>query len=279
LGIRVADSAHAFKPSLATADLLTMAFSRTDPFYDPKCRLRRARQHLSNLKDEITRFLRDDPCEVVRERDPEGIYEIWKIKLKRIPSLCDDLAFETLFTLRAALDQVAYAAAVVSGKQQPRANFPIANTPEWLDGMLCSPKCRDLPDEIKALFRTFKPYETGNDVIWKLNRLRNSVHTSLAPVGVTGARFKVPFDRPEPGAVARVEGDIRWDRLENEIILRQKSHGRKSDHNMSVTPVIGFDHGDITRGEPAITFLNAASREVKHVVKLTEETCRRLFIK
>ena len=156
----------------------------------------------------------------------DGLHKIWEIKFKPVPAVCDELAFETLFTLRAALDQAAYAAATAAGKVQPRyAYFPVAKTLGGLDDVIRG-RCRDLPDEIKALFREFKPYKTGNNALWTLNELGNKVHAALVPVGVTRGKLGIFWTEEESMLTAFGEGtssSLKGEPLA-EIRVRSKVH-------------------------------------------------------
>jgi hypothetical protein len=57
---------------------------------------------------------------------------------------------EALFTLRAALDQVAYATAVAAGKVRPKNSyFPVADDAAQLETVIKG-RCGDLPNEVKS---------------------------------------------------------------------------------------------------------------------------------
>jgi hypothetical protein len=255
-----------------TGHPVAMPLTRTDPFHQPKCRIRRAKQHLASLDGEIRKFLRSDPYEVSIDPHPEGVGERqWEIAFRPVPDICNDLAFEAVFTLRAALDQAAYASAVAFGVENPRyAPFPIDGTLKDFNGKIDGRGCRDLPDEIKTLFRTLQPFKGGNDSLWALNRLRNAVHTALIPVDIEWASFTISYS----GGYETAHRDVRWERSKNKIIFTRRSTGHKSHYDVKVTPVIGFDQAAPASSEPAIAFLDIATRAVENVVKLTEETCR-----
>jgi hypothetical protein len=251
-----------------------MAISRSDPFYSPKRRLVRAQKHLINLDRRIKRFVYSQPHKLVVELDPDGVNELHKIKLtKRLPLNCDDIAFEAVFTLRAVLDQTAYAAAIASGKYKPRnAYFPIADNLDSLENIIKG-RCSDLPDEIKTLFRGFKPYEGGNDSLWALNKLRNSAHTALTTVGIAGATVVVshlgdsaPLDSLNP----------LWDSVNNEIIFARGKRGQTWNYNVRPTLVIGFDAVEIAGRNSAINLLDHAFGIIKSILLSTEAECRRL---
>jgi hypothetical protein len=200
-----------------------------NPFYHPKRRLERAQRHLASLKNEIGRFKRDDPYVAVIEPDPDGVHKTWKIKFKPVPSVCDDLAFETLFTLRAALDQAAYAASKALEIVPPKsASFPIAKDASHFEKAIKG-KCDHLPKEIQALFRQFQPYRGGDGhAIWILNELRNRVHTVLVPVDITRRKLGIFWS----------EGGVRLESHwggPDELVVKGRTFGGKSDFHLKNT--------------------------------------------
>lgn len=255
-----------------------MAISRDDPFYSAKRRLVRAQKHVANLDREISRFLYNKPYKITVELDADGTYETHKFTFtKRLPAICDDLAFEAMFTLRSVLDQTAYAAAAASGKVRPkRASFVIRDDAAGFENSLRGWP-GDLPDEIKTLFRQLKPYKGGNDALWTLNKLRNSAHTALIAVTVAGAsvdirhaRYSAALDRLDPV----------WDSVKNEIAFARGKRGQKWDYEVRSTLAIGFDEIDLGVPQPAVTILNAAGHEIINILLAAEAKCRDLgFIK
>jgi hypothetical protein len=243
--------------------------ARTDPFDQPRRRLKRARQHLSDLTTEIQQYSRS-PYGAI-EASSDGVHKTWRIKFKPTPPVCDDLTFEVLFTLRAALDQAAYAAVTALGEEWPKmASFPIADTPEAFEKKIGHRNKQGgggLPHEIKELFRRFKPYRAGNEAIWILKELRDRVHTSLVPVAIAGMRFGSSM--PEPGKMNSYNS--RWG-PRDELIVK----GSGSNVDIKAIPVIGFDQPDLTGSKAATTVLRAALREVQKIVTETEKRCREL---
>jgi hypothetical protein len=252
-----------------------MALSRIDPFYSPERRLARAKKHVENLKRHLSRFEDSKPYKRLVQPDADGIHETHKIKFtKRIPTACDDLAFEALFTLRAVLDQTGYAAAVAA--RMPRTKytyFPFGDDVAGLQNVIKGGRCSDLPDEILALFRRFRPYQRGNRALWALNKLRNSAHTSLAAVGVVDISLTVHhFEKSEPLEVL----NPKWDSTKNEVVFARGKRG--TDYRYYISPhfIIGFDEIDIVGVHPASAVLDASVGQVEAVLRTTERECRRL---
>lgn len=251
-----------------------MALKRSDPFYHPKRRIVRAQNHIVNLDRKIKRFLLHKPYTFLIEPDPDGIHENHIIEfIGRLPPTCDDLAFEALFTLRAALDQAAYVTAAATGKVRPKSSLlPVADTAAELDTVIKG-RCRDLPDEIKTLFRRFKPYKGGNDAIWALNKLRQSAHTALAAIGIAGTNVVISHWGDSP----TLEGlNPVWDSVKNQIPFARGKLGSHWNYHARPTLLIGFDEIEVVGRKSAVAFLRTVLREVKDIVEATEKLAWRI---
>src|SRR5258708_1301712 len=159
-----------------------------DHFHSPKARLKRANQHIARLHKKIESFFKKPPYRSVVELDADGVTQLHKFQFTdRLSPACVHDATEALEGLRSVLDQAGYAAAVAGGKYAPKkTQFPIGDDPAGLENLVKRKVSADLPDEILALFLSFKPYKGGNDLIWAMNKLRNAGHTCLIPVAVAG---------------------------------------------------------------------------------------------
>ncbi len=255
-----------------------MAVSR-DPFYSPKARLKRANKHLGRLKKRIDRFFKPNPCRQVVELDADGITQIHKLKfIKKPPESWTHSATEILEGLRSALDQIGYASAVAAGKVAPKkTQFPIGDDPVGLDNLINRKVSKDLPDEILALFCSFKPYKGGNDAIWALNKLANAKHTTLVPVAVSGA----------PSLIRNITISLgvsllnpTYDSEKHEIPLARVPPGGHLQYNLQVSFLVGFGNVDFLGQQAAVDVLRTMAAEVERVLMATEAECRRLrFIK
>ena len=135
-----------------------------DLFNSPKRRLRRAKHHISNLNTRIKKFFKKYPCVRVIEKDTDGTTDLHKIKLaKRLPENIDELAWEAVEGLRAALDQVGFAVAFAFGKTEAKsAYFPLPTM---------------LPNS--------KPESKGDAKISRLRSWRSFGHSSRTREGMT----------------------------------------------------------------------------------------------
>ena len=142
-----------------------------DPFESSKLKIARAREHVQDLERRISGFVKNNPYKSVVEADSKSIDKIiHKIKfVKSLPPILTVVVGEAANSLREALDNAGYAVAVASGRIKPRhCAFPFAGSLTEFETNALG-RCKDIPQEIVALFARFKPYKGGNDLLWALN--------------------------------------------------------------------------------------------------------------
>jgi hypothetical protein len=252
-----------------------MAISR-DPFHSPKQRLSRANDHIRRLHKRIETFFKKAPYSRVIELDTDGVTQLHKFKFtQRLPESCVLSATEALEALRSTLDQTGYAAAVAAGKSSPKkTQFPIGDDAAGLENLVKRKVAADLPDEILALFLSFKPYKGGNDLIWALNKLRNTTHTTLISVAVTsdGMRSR------GVGLLsnASIPGNFVLDSEKNEIIFGRVGPGGIFKYDMEFAFLVTLGELDILAHNQAVAVLREMAGEVGRILLATEAECRRL---
>jgi hypothetical protein len=254
-----------------------MTASENDPFSSAKSRIARSNEHMTELEGLLNSFVLEKPYELMSDIDPsDSTQELFKLKFKnRLPDRSTQLAQEALEALRSALDQTSYAAAVASGKVAPKkTQFPISDSVAELENLIVGRKvCKDVPEEIVSLFRSFKPYKGGNHYLWALNQLRNSAHTVLVPVMVSGANIHIHHrtGSAEINAVNPI-----YDSEKNEIIFGRGPIGENWDCDIHSSISISFNNAQVSRREYAIAFLHRTRREVDSILSATEKKCRSL---
>jgi hypothetical protein len=218
-----------------------------------------------------------NPYKRVTEVDIDTLMH--RIRFKRpIPVGCIDAATEAIEALRSVLDQAAYAAAIASGKINPKkTSFPFGDDIAGLDNAITGYKvCKDVPDDIVALFRGFKPYKGGNDPLWALNKLSNTnKHKLLAPFCVFSGGFNVQSGF---GPVT-VLHPPQWDSVKNEITFAHSPVGHQFNYNIQLLVAVAFDEVETVRDKPAVSVLDDAARIVERILMATEAECRRLGFK
>jgi hypothetical protein len=248
-----------------------------DLFASPQRRLTRAKEHIADVESSVGVFFDTKPYARFVERNAKGLEE-HKVRLTvNLPDRITDIAYEAIEALRSSLDQAAYAVAVASGvKRLDLVYFPIADDASQLQDVMRG-RLKDFPPDILTLFRTFKPYPGGNDMIWALNRVRRqAAHRLIVPVGTAtaGAFVKhVSISRPMPLKVFNVP---RWDSEKNEMICLITGPGVDLEYDIDLTFFIAFGPVEGVAGLPVVDTLYAMAGEVERIIVNTEAEMRRL---
>jgi hypothetical protein len=243
-------------------------------------RLDRGKEHIVDLEREFQAFLDSKPYARVVEAHSNGTDQLHKIKFTRpLPGSLADVAADAADNLRSALDQAAYAIAHATGKANPQAFFPFAGSAAEFENALKG-RCKDLPQDILTLFRTFQPYRGGNDLLWALNRICvTNKHRLLVPIGISVHGMfikKMEIHSTRDGTFA-LSGPV-WDRDNNEIVFARTGPGGHIEYDMQISFFVAFDKIEVAGGKPAVAFLNAMAGEVEHILLATEVEARRLGI-
>jgi len=131
-----------------------------DPLESSRRMIAQARKHILDLDKQIKIFNEAVPETVTAEADPQIEHkQPYHIKFaKVVPSSLAETVSDIAGNLRAALDQAGYAVAVASGKAVPKyCAFPFAGSATEFENAL-NGRAKDLPQQIRALLRAFKPY-------------------------------------------------------------------------------------------------------------------------
>lgn len=247
-----------------------------DPLDSARRKLARAQQHIGDLETQLKRLFEEQPCTNIVEVDAHGQYKLFKVRFKRpIP----DTTYDAVQNLRDALDHAGYGIAVASGKTSPlHTNFPFAPDLAKFEQQVGG-RCKDLPDEIVSLFRSFRPYKGGNDLIWALNRVAvTNKHMLVNPMVAASQNLfintlsigggTVPFGIGEPA---------RWDSTKNEITVMRLPADAQVQANFGVSVFIAFGEIDVVSGEPVDVILHTFAGEVERVLVALEVETRRIF--
>jgi hypothetical protein len=249
-----------------------------DLFASPKRRIASAQKRIKDLQAGIKSFLNGKPYARVVEPYADGTNQAHTVKLVRpMPDDVIDDAIWAAEALRSALDQAGFASSVASGKINPkRTHFPIADSLAQLEtDVIGRGRCKDLPPEILALFRSFQPYKGGNDLIWALNQVANGTkHRLLIPIGMATGRTSIKhFHAAE---LSQFRSDPQWDTEKDEIIFAVIGPDTHVEYDMQLTFFVAFGPVEVIRRQPAIAVLNAMASEVERVILAAEAETRRL---
>lgn len=95
--------------------------------------------------------------------------------------------------------------------------FRLSDSAENLEKVIRG-RCSDVPPEIIAIVRSFKPYKDGDFALWALNKLANTKHTYLMPIGDGGGGTFIKNLRVTSSGRCDI-GPPRWNRAKNEIVV------------------------------------------------------------
>ncbi len=251
---------------------------QSDPFLSAKLRVGRAKELFDTLVKETRAFADSDPQVFFKELDPDGLYEIYKCRLARhTPPHFDFLVVEIVEHLRASLDHLAYAAAILGGKGDAKqCYFPIADTASQLEtDVIGRRKCQDLPSDILTFFRGLQPYKGGNaNAVWVINKLCNiGKHRFLTSVGLQSAYANITIDKLPPESKVFPHA---WDSKKNEISYFAVPKGMQPQHDFEVAFFIAFGPFEPLAGAPILPHLADITKDITRIIETTEIEVRRI---
>jgi hypothetical protein len=245
-------------------------------FRSPRVALGNAQRHTTYLKGAIDRFFSDEPYTHRRDVDPETGEDVFKIVLvKEIPDEIFAMAGDAFGNIRECLDQTAYTVATacrLSNTKLKRIYFPFASDSSSMNKAIRD-KCSGIPEEIKALYRSFKPYKGGDDALWALNEIANTKkHRYLVPVGnyVGGATFN------DISVASCQDLSIMfpyWDGAKNELVYMRGRGLTDFNYEVKVSFDIAVSQIDVLRGQPVIGLLNHLAGRAATIVSQVEAKC------
>jgi hypothetical protein len=246
-------------------------------FDSSRSKLAWAKKHIADLEREINAFAAEQPYARIHEPHPERTdCVVVKIKLtKQLPVNFALIASDAAVNLRSVLDHACYAVAVASGNIAPKyAQFPFAGTAERFEDNLRGSK--DLPEQIRPIFRSFQPYKGGNGLLYALNQISNTnKHVTLVALGAAVIRQSGKFHAV---GYMSVPTNPVWDNAKNEIIVATIGHGTKFDYDVNFAFFVTFNEVEGISGQEAVRVLNALASEVERVLMAIEAESRRIGI-
>lgn len=245
-----------------------------DPFRSPKQKLARAQEHIRDFEAACKIFIEGNPYARSIEVDTDGVTKLHKIKLTQdIPDRLTDLAQDSIEALRHTLDQIGYACALLAGKANPRcAYFPFASSGGELAAVIRG-RCKDIPSDIVSVFRSYQPYQGGNDELWAMSKIANAKHTVLVPVGHASEGFRMKRGTIRgPGAIMCP----RWDSEKQEMVFAKSGPGGDIEYDVEFAFYIAFGNVPIFEGRPVLDVLKYLANVVDSIITATEAECRRI---
>jgi hypothetical protein len=214
---------------------------------------------------------------MIVEPDTDGVYDIHKFRLdKAIPDILTQRAVSALENLRAALDlAVSEVGYLASAPKLDKLAFPFCAADTDLAGRIggC---CNGIPNEIKTLLASYKPYLGGEDVLWAINELcRASKHRFILPVSTNA---NVIFNSIEAigGGLPVFINEGLVECSENEIVLARTERGLHYKYNAKLFLGVAFGQVKIVGGKEVFPMLTGMAKAVSVVVDEIEQECRKI---
>jgi hypothetical protein len=183
---------------------------------------------------------------------------------------------DVIHNLRAALDLAGYSIAIAAGKVNPRlTNFPFAPSAQQFEKSAIG-FCRDLPDSVQNIFRAYKPYKGGNDLLWALNAISvGEKHKTITLLGAVFQRAAISGSGSTTAGIEIIQDPV-WDRSNNEIELARFSTEAEGGYNFGISFSVVFDQVPVVGGKPIIPVLHSLIDMVEDILGSLEAECHRL---
>lgn len=155
-------------------------------------KVKRAKEHISDLDRELRAFLDSNPYRVGAKRDPQSRKPVYYVaSVTDTPECLPLVAGDAIQNLMGALDHLAYQIVCSdTGDKPPNPNwiyFPIADDSAKYEAKKRG-KIEGARQETFDAIDALKPYKGGNDPLWMLYRLNNiEKHRTLITVGSQAA--------------------------------------------------------------------------------------------
>lgn len=152
---------------------------------DIAVKVERAKEHLAQLDFAVRAFLETNPYTVGTKNDPQTRKLIYYVtEIKPVPQRIAAIAGDILQNLRSALDHLAHQLVLANrGKPTVDTCFPVFDdAAKYKAGV--QRKIQGMSDAAIRAIDAIKPYEGGNDTLWKIHKLNNiDKHRLVLTVG------------------------------------------------------------------------------------------------
>jgi hypothetical protein len=139
-------------------------------------KLDRAKEHFTELQNEVNSFFALQPYRVATKRDPQTKRLIYYLsEVKDVPAKIAIISGDIIQNLRSSLDHLAYELFIkgTQGTQSGRhVNFPISKDFTTYQKNK-NDNTRGISQADKTLIDGLRPYKGGNNILWEISFLNN----------------------------------------------------------------------------------------------------------
>ena len=237
----------------------------------------RARELSRELAGLAKEFFDTEPYAQRTDVDRKTGEHIHKIAMTRqLPKRLTPIAADAINNLRSALDHAVVASCIALHVVRASSTyFPFAADEGQLDNAIKG-RCKNVPRELIDLFRSFKPYKGGNDLLYAISTLSGSnKHLKLVSIGAAGSNaFRI--DHLHVVKAKHFEVQLpRWDVSRGELVLFRSSPEAEFSGSIDFHFFVAFANADFVAGSEASAVIDRMSEEVDRIVTaITLETDR-----
>ena len=241
-------------------------------FNGAKLKVKRADQHISELQQFISEFLKTDFCRIFIEVDPNDGNQILKFQsIRDMPHELPLVIGDVIHNLRSALDLMTCEIVTMAGESVDRnIEFLVRDDRDKLITAINDRKIKAAPKSIIDLIvDTIKPYKGGNDALCALHDLDIlDKHKLLIPVASVNALM---------GAVVEDDSHNVFNFGRIMVGPSGKLNLVKTASKMKITKpgqpafALLFDKGYPFEGQPVIPTLHQLSQLVSGILQTIEK--------
>lgn len=158
----------------------------TTPLDGIYAKLDRTKTQIDHLQRMIDGFCMYWPVGKTSKLDVERDEEVWSFTIEApIPKDIPVAIGEVLHNIRTPLDHLACAVALKYSGSNKGVYFPFGADKKTLEDQMRE-KCKRLPATALDLIRKWRPYRSGNDLLWAIHDLnRSDKHAEIVPVNLS----------------------------------------------------------------------------------------------
>lgn len=252
----------------------------SERLYGPRAKIARANKHISDLEAEIQKLWSRKPYAVVAEEEAATGDKVYRVRVRENPHPeWGAIAGDAAHNLRSAFDLLVWQLVLANNGSPGRYTmFPVGDSAKKYESG-GRRNIKGVSASAKKAIDALKPYNGGNDALWRLHRLdANDKHQLLAVMGAAHQNIvvdftatiadlmkDVPMPPPKLKPLALRPADRQFPLEDGDEIfrIRKAARGSKLDDNVKFTFEVAISDGEVVEGEPVIPTL-------RHIADYTE---------
>lgn len=239
-------------------------------FESSRLKIKRADQHINNLKILVSDFLKTDFYTLeanYKTHIQQVAYRV--VRVDPLPENVPLVLGDAIHNLRSALEHFMWETVDRFGGTPPdlHTSFPIAMTEQQYRSAFAKREITLLRKEIKEFISDVQPYVTGDNTLWNLHQLDiTDKHQLIIPVA--SAATSMGLKQPRTW-VAELSSAFHLE-LGEEICHIPIETYEKSHNNIQFGPAITFRNSEVFRGKTVIEALEHASGYIDMIITTVE---------